>query len=138
MVLARLLCVPRSSDSFYIVSYCIKLVTISWTYSMISSVHLFTLIRIGTLNVCKNFHFSNRAFDRAPHINHLIYNPASRLDFQEILRQKITMVLILGGNSEIGAHSRRSLCYLICLRHLIRSRVTNRIFFFRKDFIFMF
>ena len=37
--------------------------------------------------------------------------------------------LILDGNSEIGAHVRSILCYLIYLRHLIRSRkVTHRIF----------
>ena len=39
--------------------------------------------------------------------------------------KELTMVLILDGNSEIGA---------LCLRHLIRSRaVTFRIFFSRKD-----
>ena len=42
------------------------------------------------------------------------------------------MVLILG-NSEIGAHVKSSLCYLICLRHLIRSRaITSQIFFSKK------
>ena len=40
------------------------------------------------------------------------------------------MLLISDGNSEIGAHVRSDLCYLICLRHLIKpSSVTNRIFF---------
>ena len=49
------------------------------------------------------------------------------------------MVLILDGKSEIGAHVRSNLCYLSCLRHLIRSRaVINHIFFLRKDlFSFM-
>ena len=38
------------------------------------------------------------------------------------------MVLILDGNSEIGAHLSSNLCYLICVRHLFRSRaVTNLI-----------
>ena len=32
----------------------------------------------------------------------------------------LTMVLILDGNPEIGAHVRSNLCYLICLRHLIK------------------
>ena len=32
------------------------------------------------------------------------------------------MVLLLDGNSEIGAHVRSNLCYLICLRHLIKLR----------------
>ena len=33
------------------------------------------------------------------------------------------MAFILDGNSEIDAHVRSDLCYFICLRHLIRSRV---------------
>ena len=38
-------------------------------------------------------------------------------------------VLELDVNSEIGAHVRSNPCYLICLRHLIRTRaVANRIF----------
>ena len=42
-----------------------------------------------------------------------------------------TMVIILDGNSEIGAHVRSNFCYLTPLRHLIRSiAVTNLIFFF--------
>ena len=49
------------------------------------------------------------------------------------LQSTQTMVLILDGNSEIGAQVRSNLCYLIWLRHLIRSRaVKNRIFFIRK------
>ena len=48
------------------------------------------------------------------------------------------MVSILDGNSRIGAHVRSNLCYLICLRYLIRSRaVTNRIFFSPKRSIFL-
>ena len=40
------------------------------------------------------------------------------------------MVLIQDGNLGIGAHVQCNLCYLICVRHLIRSRaVTNRNFF---------
>ena len=35
---------------------------------------------------------------------------------------ELTMVLILDGSSEIGAQERSKICYLICLRHLIRSR----------------
>ena len=36
-------------------------------------------------------------------------------------------------NAEIGAHVRRNICYLICSRHLTRSRVvTSQIFFVRK------
>ena len=46
------------------------------------------------------------------------------------------MVLILDGNSEIGAHVGSNICYLICLRHLIRSRVvSNSIYFLEKDLI---
>ena len=47
------------------------------------------------------------------------------------------MALILDGNPEISVHMRSNLCYLICLRHLIRSRaVTNRIFFFSEKSYF--
>ena len=37
-------------------------------------------------------------------------------------------------SQKIGAHVWGTLCYLICLRHLIRSKtVTNQILFLRKD-----
>ena len=43
------------------------------------------------------------------------------------------MVLEIVGNSEMGAHVRSNLCYLICLRILTRSRgVTNRIIVLRQ------
>jgi len=47
------------------------------------------------------------------------------------------MVLILDDNSE-GAHVRSYFYYLICLRHLIRSRAVTKIvlFFSRKDLVF--
>ena len=48
-----------------------------------------------------------------------------------VTRPKIcpSMALILDGISEIGANVGRNLSYLICLRHLIRSRaITNWIF----------
>ena len=49
----------------------------------------------------------------------------------------LNMVIILYGNSEIDTRVRGNIYYLICLRHLIRSRpVTNRIFFLRKDLFF--
>ena len=39
-------------------------------------------------------------------------------------------------NSEIGAHVRSKLCYLICIRRLIISRaVTNRIIFSEKTYL---
>ena len=45
------------------------------------------------------------------------------------------MVLLLDGNLDICAHVWSDLCYLICLRHLIRSRaVTNWIYFSEKTF----
>ena len=41
----------------------------------------------------------------------------------------LSQVLMLDGNSELVAYVNRNICYLICLRHLIRSReVTNGIF----------
>ena len=44
----------------------------------------------------------------------------------------------LDGNSEIGAHVKNNLCYLICLRHLIKSRaVTNQICFAPKRPMFL-
>ena len=64
-------------------------------------------------------------------------------DFTFRLRQKLSewgffttaMVLLLDGNSEICAHVRGNLCYLICFRHLIRAKsVTNRIFFSEKTY----
>ena len=36
-----------------------------------------------------------------------------------------TMVLILDGNSEIGAHIRSTLCYLICLRYSFRWKAVT-------------
>ena len=43
------------------------------------------------------------------------------------------MVLILDGNSEMGAHVRNNSCNLTCLRHLNRSRADpNQIFFSPK------
>ena len=42
------------------------------------------------------------------------------------------VVLILDGNSEIGGQVRSNLCYLICLRHLIRSEQSHIGFLFRK------
>ena len=46
------------------------------------------------------------------------------------------MVLILDDNSEIGALVKSNIRYVICLWYLIKSTVTNRIFF-RKTFSFM-
>ena len=47
------------------------------------------------------------------------------------------MVLILDGNSEIGAHVRSNFCYSICLKCSNRSKaVTNRIFsVWKKKFL---
>ena len=41
----------------------------------------------------------------------------------------LIMVIILDGNSDIGAHVRTNLCYLISSRHFIRS-MQSQIFFF--------
>ena len=48
-----------------------------------------------------------------------------------------TMVLTLHGNPEIDPHVRSNPSYLICVRHLLISRiVTNRIYFFlHKDIL---
>ena len=42
------------------------------------------------------------------------------------------MVLILDGNSEIGAHMRSDLDYLTCLRHLFRSRAITKLYFLQQ------
>ena len=49
--------------------------------------------------------------------------------FFKVLQHMVrSMVLLLDGISEIGAHARTNLCYFSCLRHSIRSRaVTYRI-----------
>ena len=44
------------------------------------------------------------------------------------------MVLILDGNSKIGAHIRNTICYLICCRHLIRSRAITNLIFSEKTY----
>ena len=43
---------------------------------------------------------------------------------------------IVDGNLEMSAtaHVSSNICYMICLRHLIRSRVKNRFFFLRKTY----
>ena len=47
----------------------------------------------------------------------------------------VLFVLILDGNSEIGAQVRSNRFYSICLRDLIRSRaVTDQILFFERNF----
>ena len=52
-------------------------------------------------------------------------------------RQK-NSVLILDGNSEIVAHTRSNICYLSCIRHLVRLRETkNWIFFSTKSSIIL-
>ena len=51
--------------------------------------------------------------------------------------KRFLMVLILDASSEMGAHGRNNLCYLISLRHWIRSRkVTNPIFFQKRPIFF--
>ena len=50
---------------------------------------------------------------------------------------RVSRVLILDGNVEIGAHVSSNFCNLICLRHFSRSKaVTNCFFFLRKDLDF--
>ena len=90
---------PRSLASFYIVTYYIELVKTSWTYSTLYSIVFQYFFRTIILHLFKKLHWT------------------------------ATMVLKLDGKSEIGAHHVRSnLCYLICLRHLIRSRAVTDLF----------
>ena len=58
--------------------------------------------------------------------------PNSKLPFNiDIMYQG--MVIILVGNSELGAPVMSKLFYLICLRHLIRYRAVNNRIFSSKD-----
>ena len=50
---------------------------------------------------------------------------------KEQRRLSIKLLLILDGNSEIGAHVRSNLDYLIFLKHLFRSRAVTNLIFFR-------
>ena len=49
-------------------------------------------------------------------------NPPHRLKLNLLIW---TMVLMSDGSSEIGAHVRSNFYYLICVRHLIRSRAVT-------------
>ena len=60
----------------------------------------------------------------------IIHFPPWRLELIFFFSGKY-MVLILDGDSDIGAQVRCILSYLICLRHLIKS--SHKSFFFRKD-----
>ena len=56
--------------------------------------------------------------------------PITILQGRRYRKQVQGSVAILEGNSELGAHERKNICYLISLRHLIKTRaVTNRIVF---------
>ena len=68
--------------------------------------------------------------------NELFYDRMlhDRYDDKYIFR--ITMVLILDGDSETGVHVMSDICYLTFLMHQIRSRAfTNRCFLTKKTFM---
>ena len=48
------------------------------------------------------------------------------------------MVRIVDGNSDIGAHVRSKLCYLICSRHLVRSRAFIKLYFVSGNIFFLY
>ena len=48
----------------------------------------------------------------------------------------LIVILILDGNSEMGAHVWSNLGYQICLRHLYTSKVTNKESFQKKKIIY--
>ena len=50
----------------------------------------------------------------------------------------ISLVLILDDNLDIEAHVRSNRCYLICLRHLIRSEQSQIRFFLRIGVFFLY
>ena len=47
------------------------------------------------------------------------------------------MVLTSDGYLEMGAQGSSNLCYLICLRHLIRSKAVTNLTFYPKRPIFL-
>ena len=106
---------PRSSAPFYIVSYYIKCVTTSWTYScnfLNKTGHYF--LDIQYVQILIQFCFSSDPFYIVTYSIKWVTNFWTH------------------SNSEIVAHVNRN----ICLRHLIRSRaVTNRIFFSEKTYL---
>ena len=62
-----------------------------------------------------------------------LIQPFHRISINLFSKSAPFLVLISHGYAEISAHARMNLCYLIYLRHLIRSRaVTNRIYLLRK------
>ena len=75
-------------------------------------------IEIGNL-ICVRYLFIQERpfFKRAERVlsSHLIYK-----------YHECNMKLILDGNSDIGAHAWRNLCYLISLRHLMRLRAVKK------------
>ena len=83
------------------------------------------------------YNFSRNKF--CPHIRvvKFLFNACQKERYYS-LSKKMTgkgVILISGGNSEIGGHIRSNLCYLICVRHLIRSRaVANRICCSKKTY----
>ena len=63
--------------------------------------------------------------DALSRYNHLNFTPNTNYWSHYI----ISLVLILYGNSGMGAHLWSDLSYLICLRHLLRSRAVTKIDF---------
>ena len=72
------------------------------------------------------FYRTSRAFFICDSILNLyVYSPVS----------VSIIVLILDGNSVIGASVMGNLCFLICVRHLIRSRAVKNRLFYPKIFL---
>ena len=62
-----------------------------------------------------------------------------KLIFGDLRENKgvIGMVLILGGNSEIGAHAQSDIGQLICLRYLFRPTAVSNLKLFPQKKIFL-
>ena len=104
--------------------------------SWVPTRYLYQMIHIPISNPDPNIFF--RELDSDPEkkkINRIL----SLLKFDAFRQLLITMVLLLYGNSETGAHIRINFCHLICLRHLNRTSANHKSdFFLRKDlFSFM-
>ena len=87
------------------------------------------------------YNISLHQFDSKPHSKEKCfffctpgcYSSSDTVLQAHIVRLSPAWYCILGGNSKLGAHVSRNLCYLICSRHLIGSMtVENFDFFYEK------
>ena len=86
------------------------------------------------------YNISLHQFDSKPHSKEKCfffctpgcYSSSDTVLQAHIVRLSPAWYCILGGNSKLGAHVSRNLCYLICLRHLIGSMAVENLDFYYK------